>query len=54
MKNVKLVIAILSIISVIFTSCGGGNAIEKKQAELEKLKAQQADLAIKVKRLKTK
>lgn len=51
MKNVKLVIAILSIISVIFTSCGGGNAIEKKQAELEKLKAQQADLAIKVKTL---
>lgn len=51
MKNVKLVIAILSIISVIFTSCGGGNAIEIKQAELEKLKAQQADLAIKVKTL---
>jgi membrane fusion protein (multidrug efflux system) len=51
MKNVKLVIAILSIISVIFTSCVGGNAIEKKQAELEKLKAQQADLAIKVKTL---
>lgn len=51
MKNAKVIIAILSIISIIFTSCGGGNAIEKKQAELEKLKSQQADLAIKVKTL---
>lgn len=51
MKNGKVIIAIISIISIFLTSCGGGNAIEKKQAELEKLKAQQADLAIKVKTL---
>ena len=51
MKNGKVIIAIISIISIILTSCGGGNAIEKKQAELEKLKAQQADLALKVKTL---
>jgi RND family efflux transporter MFP subunit len=51
MKNGKVIIAIISILSIILTSCGGGNAIEKKQAELEKLKAEQADLAIKVKTL---
>ncbi len=51
MKNGKVIIAIISIISIILTSCGGGNAIEKKQAQLEKLKAEQADLAIKVKNL---
>ncbi len=51
MKNGKVIIAIISIISIILTSCGGGNAIEKKQAQLEKLKAEQADLAIKVKTL---
>jgi RND family efflux transporter MFP subunit len=51
MKNGKVIITIISIISIILTSCGGGNEIEKKQAELEKLKAEQADLAIKVKTL---
>lgn len=51
MKNGKVIIAIISIISIILTSCGGGNEIEKKQAQLEKLKAEQADLAIKVKNL---
>lgn len=51
MKNGKVIIAIISIISIFLTSCVGGNAIEKKQAELEKLKAKQADLAIKVKTL---
>lgn len=51
MKNGKVIIAIISIISIFLTSCGGGNAIEKKQAKLEKLKTEQADLAIKVKTL---
>ncbi len=50
MKNGKVIIAILSVISIIMTSCGG-NTIEKKQAKLEKLKAEQAELAIKIKNL---
>ncbi len=51
MKNGKIIIAILSIISIILTSCGGGNTIEKKQAKLEKLKTQQTELASEIKAL---
>lgn len=51
MKNGKVIIAILSIISIILTSCGGGNTIEKKQAKLEKLKTQQTELASEIKAL---
>ncbi|MFA9213361.1 MAG: efflux RND transporter periplasmic adaptor subunit [Candidatus Methylacidiphilales bacterium] len=51
MKNGIVVIAILSIISIILTSCGGGNSMEKKQAELEKLKAEQAELTTSIKTL---
>jgi membrane fusion protein, multidrug efflux system len=50
MKNAKVIIAILSVISIIMTSCGG-NTIEKKQAKLEKLKTQQTDLTTEIKAL---
>lgn len=51
MRNEKLIIAILSIVSIIFTSCGGGNAVEVKQAKLEKLKTKYSELAIEIKNL---
>jgi membrane fusion protein, multidrug efflux system len=50
MKNAKVIIAILSVISIIMTSCGG-NTIEKKQAKLEKLKTQQTELTAEIKAL---
>jgi membrane fusion protein (multidrug efflux system) len=50
MKNAKVIIAILSVISIIMTSCGG-NTIEKKQAKLEKLKNQQTELTTEIKAL---
>jgi RND family efflux transporter MFP subunit len=50
MKNAKVIIAILSVISIIMTSCGG-NTIEKKQAKLEKLKTQQTELTTEIKAL---
>jgi RND family efflux transporter MFP subunit len=51
MKNGKTIIAILSIITIIFTSCGGGSSVENKQADLEKLKGKQAELAAQIKTL---
>ena len=51
MKNGKIIIAILSIIVLALTSCGGGNSIADKQAALEKLKTKQAELTTKIKTL---
>ncbi len=51
MKNVKLIIAILTIITIALTSCGGKDTIEAKQAKLEKLRAEQATLATNIKTL---
>ncbi|MES2380026.1 MAG: efflux RND transporter periplasmic adaptor subunit [Bacteroidota bacterium] len=51
MKNVKVIIAILTIITIALTSCGGADTIEAKQAKLEKLKAEQATLATNIKTL---
>jgi hypothetical protein len=38
MNNGKIIIAVLSIITIIFTSCGGDKTVEAKMASLEKLK----------------
>jgi RND family efflux transporter MFP subunit len=51
MRNEKLIIAILSVISIIFTSCGGAGTAEQKQAKLEKLKTKYSELAIEIKNL---
>jgi len=51
MNNGKLIIAILSIITIIVTSCGGDKTVEAKIASLEKLKTEQAALTTKIKAL---
>lgn len=50
MNNGKIIIAILSIITIIFTSCGD-KTVEAKKASLEKLKSEQAALTTKIKAL---
>jgi membrane fusion protein (multidrug efflux system) len=51
MNNGKLITAILSIITIIVTSCGGDKTVEAKIASLEKLKTEQAALTTKIKAL---
>jgi RND family efflux transporter MFP subunit len=51
MKNGKIIIAILSIITIILTSCGNDKTVEAKLASLEKLKSEQAALSTKIKAL---
>lgn len=51
MNNGKIIIAVLSIITIIFTSCGGDKTVEAKMASLEKLKTEQAALTTKIKAL---
>lgn len=51
MNNRKLITAILSIITIIVTSCGGDKTVEAKIASLEKLKTEQAALTTKIKAL---
>lgn len=51
MNNGKIIIAILSIITIILTSCGNGKTVEAKMASLEKLKTEQAALSTKIKAL---
>ena len=51
MKNGKIIIAILSIITIILTSCGNDKTVEAKLASLEKLKSEQAALSTKIKTL---
>jgi membrane fusion protein (multidrug efflux system) len=50
MNNGKIIIAILSIITIILTSCGD-KTVEAKMASLEKLKSEQAALSTKIKAL---
>ncbi len=50
MKNGKIIIAILSIITIVLTSCGD-KTVEAKKASLEKLKTEQAALTTKIKAL---
>ena len=50
MNNGKIIIAILSIITIISTSCGD-KTVEAKKASLEKLKSEQAALTTKIKAL---
>ena len=50
MNNGKIIIAILSIITIILTSCGD-KTVEAKKASLEKLKSEQAALTTKIKAL---
>ncbi len=50
MKNGKIIIAILSIITIVLTSCGD-KTVEAKKASLEKLKSEQAALTTKIKAL---
>lgn len=50
MKNGKIIIAILSIITIVLTSCGD-ETIEAKKASLEKLKSEQAALSTQIKTL---
>jgi membrane fusion protein, multidrug efflux system len=50
MKNGKIIIAILSIITIVLTSCGD-KTIEAKKASLEKLKSEQAALSTQIKTL---
>ncbi|MCF8428859.1 MAG: efflux RND transporter periplasmic adaptor subunit [Bacteroidia bacterium] len=50
MNNGKIIIAILSIITIILTSCGD-KTVEAKMASLEKLKSEQAALTTKIKAL---
>lgn len=47
MKNIKYILISLSAIALL-AACGGGDSIEAKKAELEKLKAQQGELASKI------
>ncbi|MES2691145.1 MAG: biotin/lipoyl-binding protein, partial [Bacteroidota bacterium] len=47
MKNIKYILISLSAL-VLLAACGGGDSIEAKKAELEKLKAQQGELASKI------
>jgi RND family efflux transporter MFP subunit len=51
MNNGKLIIAILSAITIILTSCGGDKTVEAKMASLEKLKTEQAALSTQIKAL---
>jgi len=51
MNNGKIIIAVLSIITIILTSCGGDKTVEAKMASLEKLKTEQAALTTKIKAL---
>lgn len=48
MKNNYKILVLASIIFLV-AACGGSNALEKKKAELEKLKAEQAELTSKIK-----
>ncbi|MFZ4798450.1 MAG: efflux RND transporter periplasmic adaptor subunit [Bacteroidia bacterium] len=50
MNNGKIIIAVLSIITIILTSCGD-KTVEAKMASLEKLKTEQATLTTKIKAL---
>jgi membrane fusion protein (multidrug efflux system) len=50
MKNGKIIIAILSIITIVLTSCGD-KTVEAKMASLEKLKSEQAALSTQIKAL---
>lgn len=47
MKNIKYILFSLSAL-VLLAACGGGDSIEAKKAELEKLKAQQGEIASKI------
>jgi RND family efflux transporter MFP subunit len=51
MKNGKIIIAILSIITVVISSCGDKNSAEAKKEKLEKLKNEQAALITQIKTL---
>lgn len=51
MKNKKIIIAILSLITIVFVSCGDKNSVEAKKAQLEKLKTEQATLITTIKTL---
>ncbi len=48
MKNNYKILALATLVSLA-VACGGGNQLEKKKSELEKLKAQQAELTSKIK-----
>lgn len=51
MKTIVRTIISLSVIAMIAAACGGGDNIEAKKGKLEKLKAQQADIADQIKTL---
>lgn len=51
MKNEKIIIAILSIITIVISSCGDKNSAEAKKEKLEKLKTEQAALITQIKTL---
>ncbi|MBP9186038.1 MAG: efflux RND transporter periplasmic adaptor subunit [Bacteroidia bacterium] len=47
MKTIKSILMVAGLVTI-FAACGGGNDLESKKAELEKLKAQQVELAAKI------
>ncbi len=51
MKNGKIIIAILSIITIVISSCGDKNSVKAKKEKLEKLKTEQAALITQIKTL---
>lgn len=47
MKNIKTILLSLGVLALL-SACGGGDSLEAKKAELEKLKTQQAELTSKI------